>query len=106
MPVTKEQIISLTKLRKELKEKLNKIDNNIKSNTNPKILEWKKGKAIARYFESVNFKDSYEKVSQSTGYEVQSLRKWRKVYGKCPDWDDFQEDVKQEEYKEKEKRRK
>lgn len=101
-----EETISLTKLRKELKKNLNKIDGLIKSDTNPKIPEWKKGKVIAKYFKSVNFKDSYKKVSESTGYEEKSLRKWRKVYGKCRDWECFQEDVEQEEQEEKEKRKK
>lgn len=83
--------VNVTRLNKDLKEKLDKIDDTAKkefikgyyeSRLRIEMSMWKKGKAIDKYVKNrgVNFTLSYYRLEKETGRSRPSLKKWHELY--------------------------
>lgn len=87
--------VNVSRLKQDLREKLDNIDANVEQNVYDGFYEsrlriemsmWKKGKAINIYFTGVNYKVvNYAKLSREVERSVISLKKWHKLYLKHTD---------------------
>lgn len=94
----KTEIVNVTRLRKDLKVKLDKIDDNIERNVFNGFYEsrlriemgmWKKGKAIDVFFRGVKNTFSYYELEKRTGRRRANLKRWHKLYQAFPNKQDY-----------------
>jgi len=98
--IVKVSATNVTKERKKLADKLDKIDEFVRadifngfcaSRLRIELSMWRKGKAIAAYFTLLKYAVSYRKLSRDLGRSDVSLRKWHKLYEKYPDRKEYQQ---------------
>lgn len=92
--------VNAPRLKKELKDKLDKIDENTKkefikgfyeSRLRIELAMWKKGKAIDVFFRGVKNTISYYELEKRTGRRRANLKQWHELYEKYPEMNAYKQ---------------